>query len=297
LALYLYAVLRECCQSYEPTEDLLRAVTTTSLPATTSHFAAAAWHNLASLLSDQGRLPAARTAARRAIATWRQRGDRYCELTMVNNLAVVHSREGDHQGAIVLFRECVDAGDVLPPSLRARCVVSLAAAHARLGQVDEAENLLDTADTLSPAPPNSIDAYERLTVEIMLLRKTGRINDAMATTEKAQKLAQEIDSSRLMTKAAVTLAQVQRQAGIDSSAAAAHAVQLVLVNRDRDIQVHAEALAEVGHAHHNAHRNRQHDACFAEVARLVTAAGLGDTPWAKTLLTELRSTSTLTEAG
>jgi DNA-binding SARP family transcriptional activator len=292
LTVFLDAVLTECCESYEPTEDLLRTITTASLPTTGSYFAAAAWHNLAALLSDQGRLPAARAAARRAITAWRKLGDRYCEVAMLNNLAILHSREGDHQGAIVIFRECVDAADVLPPSLRARCIVTLARAHAHLGQVDEAKNLLEAANTLSPAPPNSVEAYLRLTVEIMLLRATGRIDDALVCADKALTLAREVDSGRLTAKAAITLAQVQRQAGLDSSASAAHAVQIVLLHRDQDIQVHAEALAELGHAHYNAHRNHQHEACVVEISRLVTAAGLSESPWAQTLLTELTSIST-----
>jgi DNA-binding SARP family transcriptional activator/tetratricopeptide (TPR) repeat protein len=292
LTVSLDNVLTECCQAYELTEDLLRTVTTVSLPTTGSYFAAAAWHNLAALLSDQGRLPAAHTAARRAIAAWRQLGDRYCEVAMLNNLAVLHNREGDHQGAIELFGECLDAADVLPPSLRARCIVSLAGAHAHLGQVDEAKSLLEAANALSPALPTSVGAHVRLTVEILILRKTGRIDDAMAAAREALALAQEVDSRRLTARAAVTLAQVQRQAGLDSSATAAHAVQVVLQHRDRDIQAHAEALAELGHAHYNAHRKHQHEACVAEVSRLVTTAGLGDSPWAQTLLMELTSIST-----
>jgi tetratricopeptide (TPR) repeat protein len=211
---------------------------------------------------------------------------------MLNNLAVLHSREGDYQGAIVIFRECVDAADVLPPSLRARCLVSLAAAHARLGQVDEAKNVLDAANALSPAPPNSVGACMRLAVEIVVLCKTGMIEDAMTAAKRALALAEEVDSRRLTAKAAVTLARVERQAGIDSSAAATQAVQVVLRHRDRDIQAHAEALAELGHAHYNAHRKHQHKACVTEVSRLVTTAGLGDSPWAKTLLMELITPST-----
>ncbi len=185
-----------------PAGERLRAVSTASLPTAGSYFAAAGWHNLAALLSDQGRLPAAHTAAHQAIAAWRQLHDRYCEVTMLNNLAVLHSREGDHQGAVAIFRECVDAADVLPRSLRARCVVSLAAAHAQLGQVDEAENLLEVANALSSAQPNPVGAHLRLTVEILILRKTGRIDDATTAAKNAMTLAQDVDSRRVTTKAA-----------------------------------------------------------------------------------------------
>jgi tetratricopeptide (TPR) repeat protein len=297
LTVFLDVIPSECCDAYELSEDLLRAVTMASLPAIGSHFVAAARHNLAAVLADQGRMPEARTAARRAITAWRQLGDRYGEVVMLNNLAVLHRQEGDHQSAAALFRECVDAAEALPPSLRAKCVVNLAGAYARLGRVDEANDLLKVADALSPAPPNSVWAYTRLTVEIVLLRKIGRINDAMAAARRALTLAQDVDSKRLTAKASVTLARVQREAGIDSTTTAAQALRAVLRYRDRDLQVHAEALAELGHAHYNAHRWRQHEACAAEVARLVAAAGLSDSPWGRTLLMELTSTSALAGGG
>jgi homoserine acetyltransferase len=110
----------------------------------------------------------------------------------------------------------------------------------------------------------------------MILRKAGRIDDALGAAKKALAIAQDVDSSRAIAWAAITPARVQRHAGIDSSAAAAQAVQIALRHLDRDIQVHADALAELGLAHYNAHRNPQHEACVAEVARLVTAAGLED---------------------
>ncbi|TDC51983.1 tetratricopeptide repeat protein [Jiangella ureilytica] len=285
LAAHLDSVLTECCSADEVSEDLLRAVTTTPLPAGAAHFVAAARHNLASTLSDQGRLAEAQEAAEQAIATWRRFGDRYGEAAMLNNLALLHGRRGDYATAVEVMRQCIAASDALPAVLRVRCLRGFAYLLARHGDAAAASETLAEARTFRMPEWDLAELYEEHKVEAWVRLAAGEPALAIEPAEAACAAARQLRSARQTAQSIVLLARARRLAGQDSLETAVAGVQVLVGHHD--VQTTCAALAELAQAHVCAGDVASARACTAEAARLIGIAGLGDTPWARALLGEL----------
>ncbi|SDT10426.1 BTAD domain-containing putative transcriptional regulator [Jiangella sp. DSM 45060] len=284
LATSLDLLIYECCGSSDGTEDLLRAVTVTPLPPVADRFVGSAWHNLASGLSDQGRLAEAEDAAAQAIAFWRRTGDRYGEAALLNNLAGLRGRYGDDIAALEYMRQCMEVADALPLSLRARCQATYAERLASHGDVAAARAALDEARQLDTPEPGSYPAYHLLSAEVRVHLAADRPAEAVGTAERAVATAQAMRSPRLVARATLTLARARRLAGRESLDTAAEALQGLAALNPTDLQATGEALAELAHAHRARGDLVSADACAAEAARLVDVGGLRGTPWATTLL-------------
>lgn len=287
LAPNLEVVLAECCGSRSNIEELLRAVTGTPLPPAAAHFVAASWQNLAAILSDHGRFAEARPAAERAMELWQRLGDRFGEAAMLNNLAVLHDRMGDHARAVEVGRRCLAAVEGQPVALRIRCQLTAAQLLARQGDVDAARAAMAAVRELHPPEPGSFDAYELRLAETYVQLAGGRPADAVAAAEATLAAAREGRSERLVASSTVLLARARRLAGQDSLQTAAEALQLLAGQGRHDVRVTGEALAELAHAHRAAGDATSAAACVAEASRLIDGAQLADTPWAGALLGEL----------
>lgn len=284
LAPNLEVVLAECCGSRDNIEDLLRAVTGTALPPAAAHFVAASWQNLASILSENGQFDVAREAGERAMALWRSLGDRFGEAAMLNNLAVLHHRMGDHAKAVEVARRCLAAVEGQPVALRIRCQLTAAQILAPHGDLDAARAALAAARELHTPEPGSFDAYELRVAETHVHLGAGRPIDAVAAAEEALAAAREGRSDRLVVRSTVLLARARRLAGQDSLKTAAEALQLLAGQSRQDVRAAGEALVELAHAHQAAGDVVSAGACTAEAARLIDLAGLEGTPWAAALL-------------
>ncbi|SDU78877.1 AfsR/SARP family transcriptional regulator [Jiangella alkaliphila] len=284
----LDAVLIECCGTRNSVEELLRAVTGTPLPPAAAHFVAASWQNLATVQSQRGQFMEAQAAAQRAIALWRQLGDRFGEGAMLNNLAVLHERMGDYATAVQVARRCVAAVEAQPVALRIRCQLTFAQVLARQGDLDEARDALAVARAVHLPEPGSLDAHMLRTAETYLQLGGDRPADAILAAQKAIAAAREMRSDQLTGQSTVLLARARRLAGQDSQDTAAAALQLLLGLPD--VQATCEALIELAHAHHARGDLHSADACAAEAARLADQAGLDGTPWADALLAQFATT-------
>lgn len=290
MAANLDAVLDECCNASDSTEELLRTVTVTPLPPIADRFVGGAWHNLTSTLAEQGRLAEAEESGEQALAIWRRLGDRYGEAALLHNLAGLRSRMGDHEAAVEVMRRCIAVADALPDMLRARCQTSFAGFLARHGDPVAAQTALAAARELHPPEPGDLDAHQRLVAQVHIDLAADRPAAAIATAEEALAAARQLGSDRQVARALVLLARARRragqdgQAGQDGASAAAEALQLLAGQPHDDLQATCEALAELAHAHRAAGDPVSAGACAAEAARLVDAGGLRDTPWAGALL-------------
>jgi DNA-binding SARP family transcriptional activator len=287
LAPNLEVVLAECCGSRSNIEDLLRAVTQTPLPPAAAHFVAASWQNLAAILSDHGQFAEARPAAERAMDLWRRLGDRFGEAAMLNNLAVLHDRMGDHATAVEVGRRCLAAVEGQPVALRIRCQLTAAQLLARQGDLGAARAAMAAVRELHAPEPGSFDAFELRLAETYVQLAAGRPADAIAAAEETLAAARQMHSARLAAKSAVLLARARRLAGRTSRQAAAEALRLLVGPGHHDAQTRCEALAELAYAHRSEGDAVSADACADEAARLIDLAGLGGTPWADALLGEL----------
>ncbi|WP_116949009.1 AfsR/SARP family transcriptional regulator [Jiangella endophytica] len=284
LAPNLDVVLIECCGARDDAEELLRAVTAAPLPPAASHFVAASWQNLATIHSDQGRFAEARAAAERAILLWRRLGDRFGEAAMLNNLAVLNDRMGDHATAVEMSRRCVAAAEAQPVALRIRCQLTYAQLLARHGDPDAARAALAAARELYVPEPGSFDAHELRLAETYVQLADGRPADAIEAAEQAIAAAREMRSDRLVAHSTILLARARRRAGQDSLETAAEALRLLVGQGAPDVQATCEALAELAHAHRAGGELFSSDACVAEATRLVDLAGLRGTLWADAVL-------------
>ncbi|RIQ14378.1 tetratricopeptide repeat protein, partial [Jiangella rhizosphaerae] len=284
LAVHFDSVVTECCTAHEVSAGLLRVVTTTPLPPSAEHFLAAARHNLASTLADQGRLAEAHDAAEQAIATWRRLGDRYGEAAMLNNLALLHGRSGDYTAAAAVMRRCIDAADALPLVLRARTMRNLAYLLARDGDAEGATDMLTAARELHAHVPGSYEWYDALRIEAHARLAAGEPAAAITSARAALGAAREMRSVRLMAQSTVLLARARRLAGQDSRHSAAEALQRLAETGVQDVQTTCEALAELAHAHRASGDLASADACVDEASRLIDLAGNAGTRWADELL-------------
>jgi DNA-binding SARP family transcriptional activator/tetratricopeptide (TPR) repeat protein len=285
LVALLDPTLGECCASHELAEDLLRVVATGEMPAGAEHFVAAARHNLASTLSDQGRLVESQALAEQAIVSWRRLGDRYGEAALLNNLAVLHGRRGDYTTAVAQMRRCIAVADALPDVLRARCLCTFAYLLARHGDAAAATETLAAARDLHVAEPASMDQHEDFVTEATIHLAAGEPARTIAVVETGIAATRQMRSARLTARALVLLAKARRLSGQDGREPAAEALQLLVGHYDA--QTKCDALAELARAHDAAGDVGSARACAAEAARLIGIADLRDTPWADDLLTQL----------
>ncbi|PZF84215.1 AfsR/SARP family transcriptional regulator [Jiangella anatolica] len=284
LAVHFDTVVTDCCTAHEVSAGLLRVVTTTPLPPGAEHFLAAARHNLASALADQGRLAEAHEAAEQAIAAWRRLGDRYGEAALLNNLALLHGRSGDYPAAVAVMRRCIDTGDALPLVLRAHTLRNLAYLLARDGDADGASSTLAAARERHAHEPGSYEGYEAAKIEAHARLAAGEPGAAIAPARAALATARELRSVRLTAQSAVLLARARRLAGEDGRQSAAEALRRLAETGVQDVQTTCEALAELAHAHRATGDAASEDACVEEASRLIDLAGNARTRWADELL-------------
>ncbi len=282
-------LLYECCGA-DGTEELLRAVTVTPLPPSADRYVGGAWHNLASTLSEQGRLAEVDEAATQAIAIWRRIGDRYGEAALLNNLAVLQGKRGDYAAALELMRQCIEAADALPVMLRARCQISFADLLARSGDPTAAQVALAAARALQPPEPGSVSEYHDLTAEVEVHLAADRPIEATAAAERAVAAAREMHAVQWSARATVLLTRARRLAGQDSLDTAAVGLQGLIGLSRANVQWTCEALIELAHAHRARGDLDSADACAAEATRVADLAGLGGTPWADALFGQFATT-------
>ncbi|HEY9412802.1 MAG TPA: BTAD domain-containing putative transcriptional regulator [Jiangellaceae bacterium] len=287
MAVLLDNVTSECCQRGTDHDTLLTSVIEADLPAEGRRFTAAAWHNLATNHWERARQAEAIDAGEHAIALWRSLGDRYGEAIMLNNAASGHMRQRDYRTALVLLRQCVEAGDVLPPTLRTRCLLNLAETCVCLGEVGQAREWVTAARALGEPDPVSFVAYRERVVMAQLGRALGDEIEAVDAAESAVATARAIQSTTLEAQALLLLAQTRRLLGLPSGSAAADAAQTA--SRHRHFVVHAEALVELGHAHHLRAEPQKAEASWRAASSAFDALGIGDTAAVKTLLAEIPS--------
>ncbi|WP_046772724.1 tetratricopeptide repeat protein, partial [Jiangella alkaliphila] len=290
LAVNLDKLLYECCGAGHDTEELLRLITVAPLPPAADRYVGAAWHNLASGLSDQGRLAEADEAAAQAIVIWRRLGDRYGEAALLNNLSVLHGKLGDYAAALELMRQCMAAADALPDMLRSRCQVTFADLLARSGDAAAAQVALAAARALHVPEPGSIPEYHDLTAEIEVHLVAERPIEAVAAAERAVTAAREMHASQWIARSTLLLARARRLAGQHSLDTAAAGLQHLIGLHYGNVQWTCEALIELAHAHRARGDLHSADACVAEATRLADQAGLRGTPWADALFRQFVTT-------
>ncbi|PSL04761.1 DNA-binding SARP family transcriptional activator [Haloactinopolyspora alba] len=239
-------VASECCLS-DTAGDAARAVLDADVPLPAGLSAVgAAWQNLGAALATQHRFDDALAAGERAIAVWRELGDRFRELSTLGNMATAYARSGRHLEAADLLATCIAADDVLPAQGRARCLQNMASVHVRLGRYAEADRALRDAHALAPPDPVSPDSYYEALRWAELHRETDRRDDAVAAYDRAHGIGVALDSSHMQATALRYCARALRQVGDDGSAPAAQALEIARLNHH--LRLEADALVELGHA-------------------------------------------------
>ena len=274
MTVLLDVVTDECCRADSVCEDALRAVIDADVPPAAAHFTAAAWHNLGVVLSDQGRLTEAHEAGRHAVHLWRSLDDRYGELVMLNNMGMWHHQLHEYDKALELLLTCVGAGDVVPAPLLIRCMYNLADVYVHLGELEQARHQLAAADAIGRPEPFSLGAHREAIVRTALHRAEGRTADAIAANEHAFAVAEGLGSTSLQSGSMVVMARTLRHFDLDSSAVAADAVRRA--QQGHHLRIQAEALLELGHAHHRLGELDAAAGCWHDARAMFDSLGLGD---------------------
>lgn len=218
LMLLLGSVAYECCDDREHLENTARAVLAAEEQLSDRFFVSAAWHSVSLALSEEMRIDESLEAAARALAIRREIGDRFGEVTLLNNMAMLHQHAGRHHEAAELLERCVTTEDPLPPEVRACCLRNLGEVQLSLGRLDDARRSLQAAVATCPPEPVSRDAFYQAAAEASLYLQCGDHDAAFASCTEAAAVAEKLGASSLQAVAWVQHGRIHAAVGATADA-------------------------------------------------------------------------------